>query len=224
MKSMVFDLTASEDIVRKLNFKKLNGLIPAVAQDARTKDVLMLAFVNDQALIKTLTTGTMHYWSRSRGRIWRKGEESQHTQYVKDAYVDCDFDSLLFQVEQIGNCCHTGHYTCFHNKINFKEAQRSKSIPTATPSIMEEVFGVILDRLSAPRPASYVASLTSQGEDKILRKVSEEVMELVLTSKANDKKQIVSEAADVIFHIMVLLAYKKIDIHSIFDELKKRRK
>ncbi|MEM1798627.1 MAG: phosphoribosyl-AMP cyclohydrolase, partial [Candidatus Jordarchaeales archaeon] len=103
-----------EKIFEKLNFEKGGGLIPVVVQDVKTKEVLMLGYMNKEALEKTLTTGFMHYYSRSRGRLWMKGEESGHYQVVREAFYDCDGDTLLFKVEQIEACCHEGYYTCFH--------------------------------------------------------------------------------------------------------------
>jgi phosphoribosyl-AMP cyclohydrolase len=106
-----------EDLLKKLDFKKGNGLIPVVVQDAKSKALLMLAYTNEEALEKTLSTGYAHYWSRSRNKLWMKGETSGHTQKIKNILVDCDYDALLFVVEQKGNVCHTGKDTCFHNKL-----------------------------------------------------------------------------------------------------------
>jgi len=106
-----------EALIQKLDFKKGNGLIPVVVQDFESKKLLMLAYANKEALEKTLSTGYAHYWSRSRNQLWMKGETSGHTQKIKRIFVDCDYDALLFMVEQKGNVCHTGKDTCFHNKL-----------------------------------------------------------------------------------------------------------
>jgi len=106
-----------EELLKKLDFKKGNGLIPVVVQDAKTKELLMLAYANEEALKKTLSTGYAHYWSRSRGKLWMKGETSGHTQKIKNILVDCDYDTLLYVVDQKGPACHTGKDTCFHNKL-----------------------------------------------------------------------------------------------------------
>jgi phosphoribosyl-AMP cyclohydrolase len=106
-----------EDLLAKLDFKKGNGLIPVVVQDAETKELLMLAYANEEALRKTLSTGYAHYWSRSRNKLWMKGETSGHTQKIKNILVDCDYDTLLYVVDQKGPACHTGKDTCFHNKL-----------------------------------------------------------------------------------------------------------
>jgi phosphoribosyl-AMP cyclohydrolase len=110
---------SEENLVDKLDWKKSNGLIPVVVQDAKTKAVLMLAYANKEALEKTLSTGYAHYWSRSRGKLWMKGETSGHTQKIKRVVADCDFDTLLYVVEQKGNVCHTGKETCFHNEFEY---------------------------------------------------------------------------------------------------------
>lgn len=106
-----------EELTKKVDFKKGGGLVPVVVQDAATKEVLMVAYANAEALEKTLTTGYAHYWSRSRGKLWMKGETSGHTQKIQSVFTDCDYDTLLYVVEQTGPACHTGNYTCFHNKI-----------------------------------------------------------------------------------------------------------
>jgi phosphoribosyl-AMP cyclohydrolase len=107
-----------EDLLKKLDFKKCNGLIPVVVQDAESKELLMLAYANEEALEKTLSTGYAYYWSRSRNKLWLKGETSGHTQKIKTILVDCDYDTLLFVVKQKGNVCHTGKETCFHNNLD----------------------------------------------------------------------------------------------------------
>ncbi|MCW4044562.1 MAG: phosphoribosyl-AMP cyclohydrolase [Candidatus Bathyarchaeota archaeon] len=107
----------SDELLKKVDFKKGGGLVPVVVQDAATKEVLMVAYANAEALEKTLTTGYAHYWSRSRGKLWMKGETSGHTQKIQGVFADCDYDTLLYLVEQTGPACHTGNYTCFHNKI-----------------------------------------------------------------------------------------------------------
>jgi phosphoribosyl-AMP cyclohydrolase len=109
----------TEDLLKKLDFKKGNGLIPVVVQDAESKEVLMMAYANEEALEKTLSTGYAHYWSRSRKKLWMKGETSGHTQKIKKVIADCDYDTLLYVVEQKGPACHTGKYTCFHHKLKF---------------------------------------------------------------------------------------------------------
>jgi phosphoribosyl-ATP pyrophosphohydrolase/phosphoribosyl-AMP cyclohydrolase len=213
--------TDIEKLHEKLDFEKMQDMIPTITQDVKSKEVLMLAYVNREALEMTLKTGLMHYWSRSRDQLWRKGEESGNIQRVREGYFDCDGDALLFKVEQTGNCCHTGKYSCFHNRITYVKKDQPSNVDS---SILDEVFDVILERQRNPTEGSYVASLLSQGEDQILRKVTEETTELVLASKENSKDEIIHEAADLIFHVMVLLASKRINIGEVFGELKKRMK
>ena len=209
-----------ESIVKKLDFNKMEGLIPAITQEKKTKDILMLAYMNKEAFKKTLETGLMHYWSRSRNKLWKKGEESGNIQHVKEGFIDCDGDALLFRVEQTGSCCHTGEHTCFYEKIGLEE----KPTLTTNSSILEEVFNVILDRQKHPKKNSYVASLLEKGEDQILRKVTEETTELVLATKEGIKEEIIHESADILFHMLVLLAHKGVDVSEVFKELRKRRK
>lgn len=132
---MKFSLKQAQSVVKKLSFR--DGLVTAVARDFRSKDVLMVAHMNEEAVIKTLTTGSMHYWSRSRGRLWLKGEVSKHYQHVRDVWMDCDGDALVFDVEQIGAACHEGYYSCFYRKI-----KRGKLVPVLKRKFKpEEVYG-----------------------------------------------------------------------------------
>lgn len=132
---MKFSLRQARSVVKKLSFR--DGLVTAVARDFRSKDVLMVAHMNEEAVIKTLTTGLMHYWSRSRGRLWLKGEVSKHYQHVRDVWMDCDGDALVFDVEQVGAACHNGYYSCFYRKI-----ERGELVPVLKRRFKpEEVYG-----------------------------------------------------------------------------------
>lgn len=213
-------LEEASKLVDEVNFAKGNGLVPVVVQDLATGQVLMQAFMDKEALLKTLTTGLMHYWSRSRGKLWLKGETSGHYQYVKEVYLDCDRDALLFKVVQVGVCCHEGFYTCFHNKV---EAKVKEEVAKG-PAILAEVFEVIKDRLRSPKPTSYVSSLASAGVNAVSRKVGEEALELVLAAKDNAKEEVVKEAADLLFHSLVLLAVLGVDLDEVFRELEARRR
>ena len=219
--NLKLSLEEAEKIASSLNFEKLNGLIPAIAQDYATGRVLMLAFMNREALVKTLTTGVMHYWSRSKNRLWVKGEESGHYQYVKEVYVDCDSDALLFKVEQVGVACHTGNESCFYRKL---EAGKVEEVGAPPSSVLDEVFEVILERLSKPRAGSYVASVAEKGLDHSLQKLGEEVIEFILAMKGADEKAKVSEAADVFFHAELSLALGKLHLKDVLNELVKRRR
>ena len=220
--TLKLSLEEAEKIAGLLNFEKLNGLVPAIAQDYVTGRVLMLAFMNKEALVKTLTTGVMHYWSRSKNRLWVKGEETGHYQYVKEFYVDCDNDSLLFKVEQVGVACHTGNESCFYRRILGTDKVEEVGAPPS--NVLDEVFEVILERLSKPRAGSYVASVVGKGLDHSLQKLGEEAIEFILAMKGSDKKAKVSEAADVFFHAELALALEKLHLRDVLDELAKRRK
>lgn len=208
-----------EEFVSKVDFKKMNGLVPVVVQDKDSDKVLMQAFMNEEALKLTLKTGRMHYWSRVKKRIWLKGEESGHYSIVENAILDCDNDAILFKVHQIGVCCHTGEESCFHNSPLYLEKEKD-----IDGRFLEKIYEVILARIENFNEESYVSKLTSKGEDAVLQKIGEEAFELVLASKKSDEKEIVFEASDLIFHVLILLASKGISLKKIFKELEERHK
>ena len=217
---MVLQLNKSEidEFVKQVDFRKANGFVPVVVQDASNGKVLMQAFMNEEALLLTLTSGRMHFWSRSRGRIWLKGEESGHHSLLQNAFLDCDNDAVLFKVQQIGAVCHTGQETCFNKPI----VPEQESVVDA--KIVERIFEVIVDRIRNPSKESYVSSLTAKGEDAVLQKIGEEAYELVLAAKGNRSEEITHEATDVLFHILVLFAQKGFKLQGIFDELERRHR
>ena len=217
---MVLQLNKSEidEFVKQVDFRKANGLVPVVVQDASNDKILMQAFMNEEALRLTLTSGRMHFWSRSRGRIWLKGEESGHHSLLQNAFLDCDNDAILFKVQQIGAVCHTGQETCFNKPI----VPEQESVVDA--KIVEKIFEVIADRIRNPAKESYVSSLTAKGEDAVLQKIGEEACELVLAAKGNRSEEITHEATDVLFHILVLFAQKGFKLQGIFDELERRHR
>jgi phosphoribosyl-AMP cyclohydrolase / phosphoribosyl-ATP pyrophosphohydrolase len=207
-----------------------NGLIPAVAQDAENGQVLMHAYMNAESLAQTLETGLAHYYSRSRGRLWRKGEESGHVQRVRAIRYDCDEDTLLLQVEQVVAACHTGHRSCF-----FRELPGAAREPEAAPErrfdpttvyrglgILAEIFAVIQERGAHPTEGSYVAGLWAQGPDAALKKVAEEAAEVLLAAKGGLREQLVYETADLWFHSLVVLAQHGIRPEEIAQELGRR--
>jgi len=206
----------AEKFVEKVDFEKMKGLVPVVVQDSSNNRVLTQAFMNKQALQLTLTSGKMHYWSRTKKRIWLKGEESGHHSLLQNAILDCDNDSILFKIQQIGVCCHTGRETCFHNPII---AEKESPVDA---KILERIYEVIVDRIKNPTEQSYVSKLHSKGEDAILQKIGEETTELVLAVKANQPEGIVHEAADIIFFILVLFAQKNLRLQEIFKQLEQR--
>ena len=196
------------------------GLIPAVAQETETGEVLMVAWMDREALAKTLTTGLAHYWSRERRALWRKGETSGHAQHVDGVYADCDRDTLLVQVHQDGVACHTGARTCFFTRL---AGTASPSPAGAGPALLEVVERVLQSR-KVERPAgSYTAALFERGEAQICRKIGEEATEVVTAALGGEGDgRVVSEVADLWFHSMVLLASRGIPLRRVFEELARR--
>lgn len=205
--------------MRILDEVKFNesGLVPAIAQDFRTEEVLMMAYMNREALEKTISSGKAHYFSRSRNTLWLKGETSGHFQHIKGIYYDCDMDTILLKVDQVGAACHTGERTCFFREIEIPFKQ-----DTATSSILEMIYKIILQRKTNPSEKSYVATLFSKGEDTILKKIGEEASELVISGKGGKKEEVIHEMADLWFHSLVLLGQMDIRPEEVYSELKKR--
>ncbi len=198
---------------------KLNsdGLIPVIVQDYKTNQVLMLAYMNEEAYEKTIRTGTMTYFSRSRQSLWLKGETSGHYQYVKSLKYDCDADTLLAKVEQIGAACHTGEYSCFFNNIISYEFEEKSPL-----SVLTDVYDVIMDRKVNPKEGSYTNYLFDKGVDKILKKVGEEATEIVIAAKNPNPNEIKYEISDFLYHVMVLMAEKGVTWEEIMKELANR--
>ncbi len=198
---------------------KLNGdgLVPVIVQDYKTSEVLMLAYMNEQAFEDTLRTGKMHYYSRSRKSQWLKGETSGHYQYVKSLYLDCDNDTVLAKVHQIGAACHTGLRSCFFQPLAEKEYRETNPL-----KVFEDVFSVILDRKENPKEGSYTNYLFDKGIDKILKKVGEEATEIVIAAKNPDPEEIKYEISDFLYHVMVLMAEKGVTWEEITEELANR--
>ncbi len=198
---------------------KLNsdGLIPCIVQDYKTNQVLMLAYMNEEAYDKTIKTGTMTYFSRSRQELWLKGETSGHFQYVKALSYDCDNDTLLAKVEQIGAACHTGAYSCFFNEIITDDYEEKSPL-----SVLTDVYDVITDRKIHPKEGSYTNYLFDKGVDKILKKVGEEATEIVIAAKNPNPNEIKYEISDFLYHIMVLMAEKGVTWDEIMIELANR--
>jgi len=209
-------------------------LIPAIVQDYKSGQVLMLAYMSKKSLEKTLETGTTWFYSRSRKKLWNKGETSGNTQEVKEISFDCDLDTLLIKVKQHGNACHTGSMSCFFNKIDMGQVSqpageiisRAFCQTSGQPDMdtINQLYGVILERIESDNQNSYTVSLHKKGLDEILKKMGEEAIEVILASKHQSKKQVIYEVADLIYHLLVLLAEKKISIEDIYSELESRRK
>ncbi len=203
------------------------GLVPAIAQDDRTGQVLMLAYMNAESLEKTLETGQVHYFSRSRNEIWRKGETSGHVQHLKALHFDCDLDAVLVRVEQEGVACHTGRPACFFNSAD-GEIEESGSVGAwFKDGVLRRVFDVVLSRKDALESGrrdseSYVQSLLSAGKTKIAEKLDEETTEVIEAAAKGDPSEITKEVADLWFHVLVLLGAEGIDPGAVFSELERR--
>jgi len=208
-----------------------NGLVPAIAQDYENGEVLMLAYMNTEALQKTISTGKAHYYSRSRSKLWLKGETSGHVQLIKEIRYDCDADAILIKVDQKVGACHTGHRSCFYRTIDGEESKDQVFDPDmvykngeTTPYILNKVFKVIRKRMDDPKEGSYVNSLIKKGEEHVLRKVGEEALEVILASKDGRKDRIIEEAADLVFHLLILLGTNDVEPDDVYSELHKRHR
>jgi len=194
-----------------------NGLVPVIVQDNTTGEVLMLAYMNKEALELTIQTGYMHYFSRSRNKIWKKGETSGNVQKLKSLFLDCDGDTLLAMVEQTGVACHTGNKTCFFTAL---EGDKKK----ITTDIIFKLMKTINDRKQNKMEGSYTCYLFEKGLDKILKKIGEEATEVVIGAKNGQKEEIIYEISDLMYHLSVLLSYFDLDWTDIFKCLEERRK
>ncbi len=208
------------------------GLITAVARDAETGDVLMVAHMNREALERTLATRQAWYWSRSRNRLWRKGEESGHTQHVREIRVDCDADAVLLTVDQVGPACHTGHRSCFYRTVAREEGGAPRLVEieggggaaASGPEILTELAAVLEDRRQHPRPGSYSAQLFADGLPRLNEKIMEEAAEVTRAARKETPARLTEEAADLWFHTMALLVFKGVNPADVFAELARRRR
>ncbi len=212
-----------------------NGLVPAIVQDVKDNQVLMMAYMNRESLQLTIDTGKTHFYSRSRNRLWQKGETSGHYQLVRSVNYDCDGDTILVKVEQIGGACHTGRYSCFHNRL-VEKTEIGDDTPAFSPdssssdreynqlgAVLTELYDVVKDRRENPKEGSYTNYLLDKGLDKILKKVGEESAETIIASKNRDKEEIIYEVSDLLYHLIVLLVDRGVVLEDIAAELKKRR-
>lgn len=206
-----------------------NGLVPAIVQEAGSREVLMLAYMNQEALGKTLEQGEAWYYSRSRQELWHKGETSGHVQKVIDLRYDCDADTILLLVEQTGPACHTGHHSCFYRDKNGQEiAVREQDMTElyrnqVGPGIIHELYQVILDRQEKMPEGSYTTYLFTKGLDKICKKVGEEAAEVIIAAKNKDREEITYEVSDLIYHLLVLGAQQGVTPQDIYAQLQARR-
>lgn len=198
------------------------GLVPAVVQDWRDGTVLMVGFMNSEALALTLKTGRVHFWSRSRQTLWQKGETSGNALLLKEAYLDCDQDTLLMKVDPLGPTCHTGERACFFTRLKEDGTPATDRSTGAWGGIFERIEDTILVRRASPQPGSYVSALFEGGPDRMLKKVVEEAGEVVLASKNGARAEIIHEVADLLFHTMVVLGHHGIALQEIYRELSDR--
>lgn len=200
------------------DFKKnSDGMVPVIVQDYRTDEVLMLAYMNEEAFQTTINIGKMTYYSRSRQELWTKGLTSGHIQYVKSLTADCDYDTILAKVSQVGAACHTGNRTCFFNEIVKKEYMEKNPL-----KVLEDVYNIILDRRENPKEDSYTNYLFDKGIDKILKKIGEEATEIIIAAKNPEPEAIKYEISDFLYHMMVLMAEKGVTWEEITQELSQR--
>lgn len=201
-------------------------LLPAIVQERGSGEVLMLAYMNQEALNLTLSTRVAHYFSRSKGRIWKKGESSGHVQKIHEIFLDCDSDTILLQVEQVGVACHTGRKSCFFQKV---ELDSSLSLTSEAPDtsalygVVDRLYHELLARQGADPQSSYTAKLFSKGENTIGKKIVEEAAELSFAIKDSSESEIVYEAADLLYHALVGLAFRGIHPDKIKQELQRRQ-
>ncbi|MBA3921672.1 MAG: bifunctional phosphoribosyl-AMP cyclohydrolase/phosphoribosyl-ATP diphosphatase HisIE [Nostocaceae cyanobacterium] len=193
------------------------GLVPAIVQDCLDGTVLMMAWMNQESLQKTLDSGETWFWSRSRAELWHKGATSGHIQKVKSIRYDCDSDALLIGVEQQGDiACHTGERSCFH--------QVDAKVVSPPADMLSQVFEVICDRRDHPSESSYTSKLLAGGDNKILKKIGEESAEVVMACKDDDADAIAGEVADLFYHALVALAHHQVDLKAVYRKLQERRR
>lgn len=235
----IYDKKSARDFTSKMDFSKLGGLVPAIAQDYLSNEVLMLAFMNQEALIATIDTGYAHYFSRSRQKLWKKGETSGHIQEVTGIFFDCDMDSILLKIKQTGPSCHTGRGSCFYSKVDYQNAAERNSseiyekgkASTAednknSPDLyysLKNLYDTAASRKGADPEKSYVSRLLSGGPEKIGKKLLEECLEVILSVKEGESRgKIIYEAADLLFFYTVMLVCSGVDYAEVITELKRR--
>jgi len=201
----------------KLKYSE-NGLIPTIIQDVYTNDVLMMAYMNEESLQKTIDTKKTWFYSRSRKKLWNKGETSGNFQEVKSIKYDCDADTLLIKVKPMGPSCHTGKNSCFYTSI------LELSDDTSNNTILNELYNIIQHRKENPQEGSYTNYLFNSGIDKILKKVGEENAETIIAAKNNSKEELIYETSDLFYHLLVLLVNQGVTLQDIHTELEKRHK
>lgn len=206
-----------------IDWQKMNGLIPVITQDATTNEVLMLAYMDEEALQLTTQTHIAHYFSRSKQRIWKKGESSGHLQHVKNIMIDCDNDTILLKVEQIGVACHTGRKSCFFTDLESNKTVHDVEVDTSSAyGVIDTLYHTILEKKNDDPTKSYTAKLLQGKENSYLKKIVEEAGELTFAIKDNNTEEIIYETADLVYHCLVGLASKNISPDRVKQELARR--
>ncbi|WP_321313751.1 bifunctional phosphoribosyl-AMP cyclohydrolase/phosphoribosyl-ATP diphosphatase HisIE [Halarcobacter sp.] len=209
--------------IELIDWEKMEGLIPVITQDFETNEVLMLAYMNKEALQLTLDTKFAHYFSRSKQRIWKKGESSNHTQEIKNILIDCDNDTILLKVKQNGVACHTGRKSCFFTNLETKEEISKVEVDTTSAyGVIDTLYHVIQDRKNDDPKKSYTSKLLNGKENSMLKKIVEEAGEFTFAIKDNDTQEAIYEAADITYHVLVALASKNISPDRVKQELARR--
>ncbi|MFN8007078.1 MAG: bifunctional phosphoribosyl-AMP cyclohydrolase/phosphoribosyl-ATP diphosphatase HisIE [Terriglobia bacterium] len=218
--------SGNDKIISRLKFDS-QGLIPAIVQDVATGKVLTLAYMNREAVELSLSRGETYFWSRSRGKLWHKGETSGNTQKIVRIDLDCDGDSLVIFVQPRGPACHTGDVSCFHEEL-FSAAPESRAVPrkdSARPdavAIIDRLLQVIRERKEEMPEGSYTTYLFRQGIDKILKKIGEESAETIIAAKNKSPVELTVESADLLYHLLVLFVNEGLDVNDVWTELEKR--
>ncbi len=215
-------MNRTEEIINRIDWQK-QDLLPVIVQDTITNEVLMMAYMNKEALRLSLETKTAHYFSRSKQRIWKKGESSGHIQEIEEFLLDCDNDTLLIKVKQHGVACHTGRKSCFFTKLESGESASEIEVDTtAAYGVIDTLYHTIQERKNTDPSSSWTAKLFSKGENTILKKVIEEAGEFTFAYKDDDEGEMIYEAADLTYHMLVALASKNISPDRIKQELARR--
>jgi phosphoribosyl-ATP pyrophosphohydrolase/phosphoribosyl-AMP cyclohydrolase len=214
--------TMMQDTLNRVDWEK-SELLPVIVQDVHTNEVLMMAYMNREALERSLETKLAHYYSRSKQRLWKKGESSGHLQHIKSFLIDCDNDTLLLKVEQEGVACHTGRKSCFFTELESGSETMGVEVDTAAAyGVIDTLYHTILERKNADPETSWTAKLLNKGENTILKKVVEEAGEFSFAVKDDDEEEIIYEAADLTYHVLVALGYKNISPDRVKQELARR--
>ncbi len=207
----------------KIDWEKMDGLIPVIVQDYLSNEVLMLAYMNEEALELTKQTNQAHYFSRSRQRIWKKGESSGHLQHIKQILIDCDNDTILLKVEQIGVACHTGRKSCFFTDLQTNEQTHKIEVDTTSSyGVVDTLYHTILEKKNDDPTKSYTAKLLNEKQNSLLKKIVEEAGELTFAVKDDNTQEIIYESADLLYHCLVALASKNISPDRVKQELARR--